>query len=42
MQKIRGQFAPAFLLDEAPRLKNKIGKQMGQVNRQQDPEEDCH
>jgi hypothetical protein len=32
----------AFLPDQAIRLKNKIGQQMGQVNRQKGSEEDLH
>ena len=42
VNKVSERPAAAFLLDQAVRLKNKIGQQMSQVNRQKRPKEDLH
>src|SRR6184192_3774283 len=42
MKQIGGGIPPPFLLDQAVRLKNKIGQQMGQVDRQKGAKEELH
>src|SRR5882724_12936501 len=42
VKQIARSLSAPLLLDEAGRLKNKIGQQMGQVNRQKGSKEDLH